>query len=63
MNKEPVAIAAAVVVLANSVIALLVLLDVFTPDVGAAIGLIVTNLIAVVGAIFARSKVTPVGGV
>lgn len=59
MNKEPVLITGAVVVLANSIIALLVLLGAFTADVGAAVGLIVTNVVAVVGAIFARGKVTP----
>lgn len=62
MNKEPVAIAGAVVVLANSIIALLVLLNVFTADVGAAIGLVVTNAVAVVGAVLARGKVTPTAG-
>lgn len=60
MTTEPVALAGAVVVLANSIIALLVLLNVFTADVGAAVALIVTNLVAVLGTLFARSKVTPV---
>jgi len=59
LNTEPVAITGAVVVLVNSIVALLVLLEVFDADVGAAVSLVVTNLVAVLGVLFARSKVTP----
>lgn len=58
-TKEPVAVAGAVVALVNSVIALLVLLDVFTADVGAAVTLIAGNAVALGAILFARSKVTP----
>jgi len=59
MSTEPVAITGAVVVLVNSIIALLVLLEVFEEDVGAAVSLIVTNLVVVIGTVLSRSKVTP----
>lgn len=60
LATEPVALAGAVIVLVNSVIALLVLLEVFDADVGAAVSLIVTNLVVVLASLLARGKVTPV---
>ncbi len=58
--SEPVRIQGAVIALVNSVIALLVLLDVLTGDVAAAVTLIVGNAVALVATSLARSKVTPV---
>lgn len=59
MNTEPVAIQGAIVVLVNSLVALLVLMDVFTDTVGAAVALILVNAVTLIGIIWARSKVTP----
>ncbi len=59
IQKQPVAVLGAVVVLVNSIIALLVLLDVFDETVGAAVSLIATNAVAVVGSIIVRADVTP----
>lgn len=59
MSTEPVAINVAILALVNSVIALLVLTEVVTADVGAAITLIAGNALAVVVAVLTRKKVTP----
>lgn len=60
MNKEPVAIGAAVVGLVNSLLAVLVLLGVdWTPEQVAGLNLVVVNLVVLVTAFLSRKKVTP----
>lgn len=61
MSNQPVGVAAAIVALVNSVVALLSILNVWslTTDQVAAVNLVVVNAAIVGTALFARSKVTP----
>lgn len=62
MNKEPVTIGGAIVLLVNSVLALGVLLSAWTLDADqlAGFNLVLVNLVVVITLIVTRSKVQPV---
>jgi hypothetical protein len=62
MNNEPVSVSAAVVIFVNAVLAMIVGLEVveWSPEQTALIMGVVVSLVALVGAVFARSRVTPV---